>query len=623
MTRSFPTKAAIKIFVALICYGAGGPVSGQYDRRHFSQVFQTEKPYRIYLPKNYSSTGKRFPVIYFFHGNKGSEKLPFSGIQRLADSCQVIFVAWNGRSKPGDERPYNIGYHPNINYRVQFKDYFPEFVNFIDHHYRTLSDRAHRATMGHSMGGFMSFYLAGKYPDMVGAALSAKGSPEFFIGYPDNHSLYSMRYMFRNLVGVKIRFHNGTEGEEMSNLNQETNEGAKLTTGLDYTYKEYYGGHGMSEAEFADGFRFLASAFGDAVATPVRWHHSDLYSRFKVWGYEVRGHLRAPGFIDLKGVTKGGMGVVARKWEPDGRYLPDATIDVSTAPVYQPVHTYRVFDFNESDSTRKISPVKSDAQGKVNFSLKPGSHQIGILDVNSPAELVFLQHRADNRDIFLGHHKQSRVAIRLLNRGGTEARNVRVRISSPNPGIRIDDPEINVGDIGNGQPKWSEQTFGITADVTPPADGSPFKVRFDLSLTDDQGHTWADEFDAPVFYDVPEFKNIGIDDGDSEVFGSGNGDNVADPGETVMIYQHSNRTRLYYDDPYIDDERLHDDLQPDKWGDGYALSSLIHISKNCPPGHRIRFLASYEVKEWTTIKRNVTWGWFSIEVGKGSSGIKQ
>ena len=82
-----------------------------------------------------------------------------------------------------------------------------------------------------------------------------------------------------------------------------------------------------------------------------------------------------------------------------------------------------------------------------------------------------------------------------------------------------------------------------------------------------------------------------------------------------MIYEVSHRTRLYYDDPYIDGERIHVDLQPDKWGDGYAVSSVIHISEDCPIGHQIKFLASYEVKEWKTIKRNVTWGTFTITIG--------
>ena len=69
------------------------------------------------------------------------------------------------------------------------------------------------------------------------------------------------------------------------------------------------------------------------------------------------------------------------------------------------------------------------------------------------------------------------------------------------------------------------------------------------------------------------------------------------------------------DDPYVDDERIHYEMQPDKWGDGYTLTSVIRIAENCPPGHQIRFLACYEVKDWRAIKRNVTWGVFTITVG--------
>ena len=76
------------------------------------------------------------------------------------------------------------------------------------------------------MGGFMSFFLAGKYPQIIGAAVSLKGSPEFFIGYPENHTLYCTRYMFKNLIGVKVRFHNSTLGEELFHLNKEVNNGA-------------------------------------------------------------------------------------------------------------------------------------------------------------------------------------------------------------------------------------------------------------------------------------------------------------------------------------------------------------------------------------------------------------
>ncbi len=102
------------------------------------------------------------------------------------------------------------------------------------------------------------------------------------------------------------------------------------------------------------------------------------------------------------------------------------------------------------------------------------------------------------------------------------------------------------------------------------------------------------------------------------MFGSGNGNNIAEPGEYIMVYEISNcsnRTRLYYDDPYVDGERLYTEVQPDKWGDGYTVSSVVHIADNCPPGHQIRFLARYEIKDWLTIDRKVTWGTFTITVG--------
>ena len=60
--------------------------------------------------------------------------------------------------------------------------YFPELVDYIDNNYRTIADREHRATAGLSMGGFMSFWVSGKYPDMISSASNFMGSSEFLVG---------------------------------------------------------------------------------------------------------------------------------------------------------------------------------------------------------------------------------------------------------------------------------------------------------------------------------------------------------------------------------------------------------------------------------------------------------
>jgi enterochelin esterase-like enzyme len=589
---------------------------GQEDHVHYSQVFKADKPYRIYLPDDYRQSGKRYPVIYYLHGNKGDHRLQYDSLANLVRSSAVIVVALNGRSMEKDERPYNVGYHSNINYQVQFKDYFLEVMHYIDSAYRTMPDRAHRAVMGHSMGGFMSFFLAGKYPELIGTAVNAKGSAEFFVGYPNNHSLYSWRYLFKNFHGVRLRFHIGSPKEELVHLNTEVLHGALKEKGLDFTYKFYPGPHDMSYGEFKEGFDFIINSFHHPLPDPGRWSHIDSYPSFSVWGYRVSSNLHQPGFIELNGVTKGGFEVTSRKWEPDGRTIPGVQITVTTAPVYQPKTVYSVLDYNEATNTKTVSAVTSDDSGRISLNLNNQPHQIGIHKSNEAADIALLNYKVNNKGIFLDNKKESTLKLHFLNRGGKNTEALKITLSTDEKNVSIANPVVDAPAIRKEEDSWLPVDFKVTASNEPTKDGSPFRVRFNLRITDKKGSSWIEEFDVPVFYDVPEFDDIGIDDGDSEIFGSGNGDNIADPGETVMIYQHSNRTRLFYDDPYIDDERLYDELQPDKWGDGYALSSLIHISKDCPVGHEIKFLAYYEIKEWKTIKRNVTWGYFTITVGK-------
>ena len=45
------------------------------DAYFYSEAFATERWYRIYLPKNYSSAQHlQYPVVYYFHGYGGRYK---------------------------------------------------------------------------------------------------------------------------------------------------------------------------------------------------------------------------------------------------------------------------------------------------------------------------------------------------------------------------------------------------------------------------------------------------------------------------------------------------------------------------------------------------------------------
>lgn len=612
-------KLLIIRFIVYVHLTASGSLylGAQQDTTHFSQVFKREKPYRIFLPADYKSSDKLYPVIYYFHGNTGSHELELPGIKQLVDDNKIILVAWNGRSVDNDLRPYNIGNHSNINYPYQFKDYFPELVAHIDSTYRTVPDREHRAVIGHSMGGIMSFFIAGKYPDMICSAYNSKGSPEFFIGYPNQHSLYHVRYMFKNLHGVRLGFSSGTQCELM-NLNAEVIQGALIEKGLDFSYHIYEGAHSLTPDQFMDAVHFTLESFRNPPPAPLRWHHADLYPDFDIWNYQIRSNLNTRGFIELKGVTRGGLGIGTRAWEPDGIPVPDVQIHVKTPSIYKPNVAYTLLTYSQAADSKTISAAQSDSTGSINFTSGADNRQFGIYLKNDPAEITLAKYRVNGKTLFLDHRKECRLSLELLNRGGKTAKNITVILTTTTPGVTIANPSLTVKNLESGELAWLPADFLVTAANKPTVDGSPFKVRFNLTISDDQNHTWEDEFDAAAFYEVPEFTAIGIDDGDSEIFGSGNGNNIAEPGETIMIYEISNgshRLKLYYDDPYIDSERLYDEIQPDKWGDGYSLSSLIHISKDCPPGHTIQFLACYEIKDWKQIRRDVTWGTFIITIG--------
>lgn len=411
-----PNSIFFWILIPVFLTGSHSNIYSQKDTVHYSKVFGRQKPYRIFLPSNYGHTQERYPVIYYFHGNTGSHELDIPGVEQLVKDNGVILVAWNGRSVDTDLRPYNIGNHSNIIYKVQFKDYFPELVRHIDSTYLTLPDRSHRAVMGHSMGGFMSFYLAGKYPDMIGTAFSSKGSPEFFVGSPDNHSLYHVRHMFRNLYGVRLGFATSTECE-LYYLNNEVIQGALRETGLDFSWKLYEGSHDITPGQFRDAFEFVISSFKNPLPVPVGWYHADLYPNFDIWGYKVTSTPATRGFIEMKGVTKGGMVINTRAWEPDGVIVPGVQIHITTPAIYIPDIHYTFLDYNSTTGKKNISEVIPDEDGKIDFTVNHENHQIGIYRPNDPAEITCADYRVNDSSLFFTHQKECSLALRLLNRG--------------------------------------------------------------------------------------------------------------------------------------------------------------------------------------------------------------
>lgn len=141
----------------------------------------------IYLPADYATSKKKYPVIYMHDGqNLFDEATSYAGewgVDETLDSskkqCIVVGID-NGLMKRMNE------YNPYNNERfgkgegTQYVDFIAKTLKpYIDKKYRTLADKKNTMIAGSSMGGLISMYAILRHPKVFGGA--GVFSPSFWI----------------------------------------------------------------------------------------------------------------------------------------------------------------------------------------------------------------------------------------------------------------------------------------------------------------------------------------------------------------------------------------------------------------------------------------------------------
>src|SRR6266487_4180644 len=136
-----------------------------------SKILNKDVKYTIYLPADYSSSERTYPVVYLLHGyaDDNTGWLQFGEINRYADKAiadgtiqPMIIVMPNG-----DSSWYINSYDGKENY----EDFFiKEFIPSIEKSYRIKSKKMYRGIAGLSMGGYGTLIYSIKYPELFAAA---------------------------------------------------------------------------------------------------------------------------------------------------------------------------------------------------------------------------------------------------------------------------------------------------------------------------------------------------------------------------------------------------------------------------------------------------------------------
>ncbi len=147
-----------------------------------SKILNMERKYAIYLPPDYETSERSYPVLYLLHG-AGDDQ---SGWIQFGEVLQIADKAINERVSTAmiivmpDANTGQRGYTNDIKGNWRYEDFFfEEFMPFIEGKYRIRTEKRYRVVAGLSMGGGGSFYYALHRPDLFSAAcpLSASTGP--------------------------------------------------------------------------------------------------------------------------------------------------------------------------------------------------------------------------------------------------------------------------------------------------------------------------------------------------------------------------------------------------------------------------------------------------------------
>ena len=147
-----------------------------------SKVLNMERKYAIYLPADYETSTRSYPVLYLLHGGGDDQTgwVQFGEVLRITDKAIAEGKATSMIIVMPDANTSRRGYSNNATGTWLYEDFFfKELMPFVEKKYRIKGEKRFRAIAGLSMGGDGSFTYALHHPELFSSAcpLSAGTGP--------------------------------------------------------------------------------------------------------------------------------------------------------------------------------------------------------------------------------------------------------------------------------------------------------------------------------------------------------------------------------------------------------------------------------------------------------------
>ena len=147
-----------------------------------SKILKGDRKYAIYLPPDYETSQRSYPVLYLLHGGGDDQTgwVQFGEVLNITDKAIAAGTATPMIIVMPDANTGTRGYFNDPKNEWRYEDFFfEEFMPFVENKYRIKKEKRFRAVAGLSMGGGGSFMYALHHPELFSSAcpLSASTGP--------------------------------------------------------------------------------------------------------------------------------------------------------------------------------------------------------------------------------------------------------------------------------------------------------------------------------------------------------------------------------------------------------------------------------------------------------------
>lgn len=149
------------------------------DRSLPSKILKGDRKYSVYLPPDYESSQRSYPVLYLLHGSGDDQTgwVQFGEVLNIADKA-----IHEGKATPmiiimPDANTGQRGYYNDPKNDWRYEDFFfEELMPFVEKTYRIKKEKRYRAVAGLSMGGGGTFIYALHHPELFSSACPLSAS---------------------------------------------------------------------------------------------------------------------------------------------------------------------------------------------------------------------------------------------------------------------------------------------------------------------------------------------------------------------------------------------------------------------------------------------------------------